>query len=74
MRFLGVLTILAAILTTLFGRTIASWMRANVFLIFCHKSPLLSGELLFVILRLGDPAVKQSRTVCALVLEFFSLR
>jgi len=59
MRLLGVLTIFAAILTTLLGRTIAGWMRAYVFLIFCHKQPLLSGELLLIlILRLNDHAVK----------------
>jgi len=44
MRLLGVLTILAAILAVLFCRTIAGWMRACFFLIFCHKQPLLSGE------------------------------
>jgi len=59
MRLLGVLTIFAAILTTLLGRTIAGWMRAYVFLIFCHKQPLLSGEFSpILILRLKHHAVK----------------
>jgi hypothetical protein len=44
MRLLGVLTILAAIFAVLLGRTIAGWMRAYLFLIFCHKQSLLSGE------------------------------
>jgi len=59
MRLLGVLAIFAAILTILLGRTIAGWMRAYFFLIFCHKQPLLSGEFLLIsILRLNDHAVK----------------
>jgi len=59
MRLLGVLTIFAAILTTLLGRTVAGWMRAYVFLIFCHKQLLLSGEfLLILILRLKHQPVK----------------
>jgi len=34
MRLFGVLTIFAAILTTLLGRTVAGWMRACFFLDF----------------------------------------
>jgi len=44
MGFLGIFAILAAILTVLLCRAITGWMRANVFLIFCHKKLLPSGE------------------------------
>jgi hypothetical protein len=58
MRLLGILAVLAAILTVLLCRTIAGWMGANVFLIFCHNAPLLSVALTALILRLHQDAVK----------------
>jgi putative Ca2+/H+ antiporter (TMEM165/GDT1 family) len=58
MRLLGVLAVLAAILTVLLCRAITSWMGANVFLIFCHKKLLPSGESSSVILGLHHHAVK----------------
>src|ERR1051325_1664760 len=44
-RFLGILAILAAILTALFYRAIAGWMSARFFLVLCHNNPLLSDDL-----------------------------
>ena len=45
MRLLGVLAVFAAVLAVLLRRTIAGWMRANVFLIICHNVPPFSVGL-----------------------------
>jgi hypothetical protein len=37
MRFFGLFTILATVLTALFGRAVAGGMRAFVFLVLSHK-------------------------------------
>jgi hypothetical protein len=45
MRLLGVLAVLAAILTAFLGRAIAGGMRAFVSIFLCHKQTPLSGKV-----------------------------
>jgi hypothetical protein len=46
MRLLCFLAVFTAILAVLFGRTIASGMSACICLVLCHKTTLLSENLL----------------------------
>jgi hypothetical protein len=43
MSLLGIFTVLAAILAVFLGRTIARGVRAFVFFVLSHKTPLLSS-------------------------------